>query len=67
MKKKYLYTNQKDLRRAFWQFCDDCQVDYTDKKTKFDTTLSCMFNDWIDGLMKDGAISHQLWFNASLY
>lgn len=67
MGKKYLYTSQKELRAAFWQFCDECGVDYTGKKTRFNLDLNMMFNDWKDGLNKDGSISDALVFRACLY
>lgn len=67
MTKKYLYTNQKELRKAFWQFCDECGIDYTGKKTKFDLGLNMTFNDWKDGLQKDGTISESLYWRALLY
>ena len=67
MAKKYCYTNQKELRKAFWQLCDECRIDYTGKKTKFDLDLNMAFNDWIDGLQKDGDISVNLRDRATLY
>lgn len=67
MGKKYLYTSQKQLRVAFWQFCDECGIDYTGKKTKFDLDLNMIFNDWKDGIHKDGQISDSLVFRACLY
>lgn len=67
MAKKFQYTNQKGLRKAFWEFCDECGIDYTDKKTKFNLDLNMMFNDWKDGLQKDGIISDKLCFRALLY
>lgn len=67
MNKKYLYTSQKELRAAFWQFCDECGIDYKGKKSKFNLDLNMMFNDWKDGLQKDGTISEALCFRACLY
>ena len=67
MANKYQITNQKQLREAFWQFCDECGIDYTDKKTKFNLDLNMMFNDWKDGLQKDCVISDKLCFRACLY
>ena len=67
MAKKYCYTNQKELRKAFWQLCDECRIDYTGKKTKFDLDLNMTFNDWIDGLQKDVDISGNLRDRATLY
>lgn len=67
MANKFQYTNQKKLRKAFWEFCDECGIDYTGKKTKFDLNLNITFNDWKDMLQKDGAISYNLYFRALLY
>ena len=67
MEKKYQYTNQKELRKAFWEFCDDCGIDYTGKKTKFSLDLNIMFNDWKDELQRNGTISDRLRFRACLY
>lgn len=67
MAKKYYYTNQKELRKAFWQLCDECGIDYTGKKKKFDLDLNMTFNDWIDGLQKGGDISGNLRDRATLY
>lgn len=67
MAKKFQYTNQKKLRKAFWEFCDECGIDYTGKKIKFNLDLNMMFNDWKDGLQKDGIISDKLCFRALLY
>lgn len=68
MANKYQYTSQKQLRKAFWQcVCDECGIDYTGKKTKFDLDLNMTFNNWIDGLQKDGEISSNLRDRATLY
>ena len=67
MAKKYQYTNQVELRKAFWQFCDECGIDYTGKKSKFNLDLNMTFNDWKDGLQKDGVISESLCHRALLY
>ena len=67
MANKYQYTNQKELRKAFWEFCDEFGIDYTGKKTKFNLDLNMTFNDWKDMLQKDGAISDKLCFRALLY
>ena len=67
MANKFQYTNQKELRKAFWEFCDECGTDYTGKKTKFNLDLNMTFNDWTDGLQKDGVISDKLCSRACLY
>lgn len=64
---KYQITNQRDLRAAFWQFCDDCGQDYKGKKTKFNLDLNMIFTDWKDCLQRDGVISERLCDNALLY
>ncbi len=65
--KKYQIINQRDLRAAFWQFCDECGIDYRGKKTKFNLDLNMTFIDWKDGLQKDGIISMKLYENSLLY
>ena len=67
MANKYQITNQKQLREAFWQFCDECGIDYTGKKAKFNLDLNMTFNDWTDGLQKDVVISDKLCSRACLY
>lgn len=67
MANKFQYTNQKELRKAFWEFCDEFGIDYTGKKTKFNLDLNMTFNDWKDMLQKDGVISDKLCFRALLY
>ena len=67
MANKFQYTNQKELRKAFWEFCDEYGIDYTGKKTKFNLDLNMAFNDWKDMLQKDGVISDKLCFRALLY
>lgn len=65
--KKYQITNQRDLRAAFWQYCDECGIDYAGKKTKFDLDLNMTFTDWIDILERDSTISKKTLLHASLY
>lgn len=65
--KKYKITSQRELRRAFWEFCDECNIPYTGKKTKFDINLNMTFCDWKDMLCKDGVISYKLYQWATLY
>ena len=65
--KKYQITNQRDLRAAFWQYCDECGIDYAGKKAKFDLDLNMTFTDWKDILERDGTISKKLCDNSLLY
>lgn len=65
--KKYRITNQRDLRREFYQLCDECGIDYTGKKHKYDATIDTAFNDWKDSLEKDGEISPALCWRATRY
>lgn len=67
MKKQFIYTSQRELRKAFWQLCDELGINTNGKRTKFNTTLSCYFLDWIDTLQKDGDISERLRNHACLY
>jgi len=67
MANKYQYTNQKELRKAFFELIGEYDIDCTGKKTKFDLSLSMLFEDWKDRLQKDGAISDKLCFRAHLY
>lgn len=65
--KKYQIINQRDLRAAFWQFCDECGIDYRGKKTKFNLDLNMTFTNWKDDLPRDGIISTKLCDNSLLY
>ena len=67
MANKYQITNRKQLREAFWQFCDECGIGCTGRKTESNLDLNMTFNDWKDGLQKDGVISGKLCFRACLY
>lgn len=67
MRTQYVYTSQKELRKAFWQLCDELGINTNGKRTKFDTTLSVCFLEWIDSLQKDGQISERLRNHACLY
>lgn len=57
---KYQITNQKDLRAAFWQFCDEFNIDYRGKKTKPDLDLRLAFQDYVASLCNNGHISESL-------
>ena len=67
MKKQFIYTSQKELRKAFWQLCDELNINTTGKRTKFNLDLNIMFGDWKDTLCKDGEISQRLYDRACLY
>lgn len=69
----YQITNQKDLRKAFWQ--DNSNVSrrripnedsHLGKPTRYVTDTYCAFVDWIDMLARDGVISESLAQRATL-
>lgn len=61
--KKYIYTNQKDLRKAFREMIIE-QCGYERWLDMSDTDKRCEFNDWTDYLCKDGQISSALYNRA---
>lgn len=72
--KRYQITSQKELRKAFFAMCDECPCmdsctfARTGKRhTKFNLDANMCFNDWKDGLHKDGVISDRLVFSATLF
>lgn len=67
MRTQYVYTSQKELRRAFWQLCDELGINTNGKRTKFNLDLNIMFGDWKDSLCKGGEISQRLYDRACLY
>ena len=64
---KFIFTSQRALRRAFWDMCEESNINTVGKKTRFNLDLNMMFNDWIDGLCKDAQISEKLRDTATLY
>ena len=69
--KKYQITSVRELRKYFWEFCYDLGGEYAQEANKkrhsFKLDYSIMFNDWKDGLCKDGVISQKLYDRATLY
>ena len=61
--RKYLYTNQKDLRKAFRAMIIEL-CGYERWLNMTDTDKRCEFNDWTDSLCKDGRISLALYNRA---
>lgn len=64
MNKKYIYQNKKELKKAFFDFCKNMDIETKGKKTKFDITLNIAFKEWKEGLK--GQISRRL-YNCKLY
>jgi len=63
------FTNQKDLRRAFWESVPgvirDCyRVTY--RQNDYSATVRCMWVDFIDEKVRSGEISEELARRASL-
>ena len=52
---KYTITNQKELRRSFWEFCKEFGGEFE------------AFGEYKDGLCKDGILSQSLYQRATLY
>ncbi len=67
--KKYEITNQKDLRKRFWQYVDEIGDSEMKswKRTVFTLDANMFFTDWKDMLNRDGVISDELCFRALLY
>ena len=64
MKKKYLYTNQKDLRKAFKEMVVELEGLEAWLSMPI-TTKRCAFGDWTDSLQKNGDISEALRMRAT--
>lgn len=68
----YAYTNQRDLRRAFWEahprYAEQArEAGILSKPQNYHrATVRCTFVDWIDALARDGAISQALADRATL-
>lgn len=64
------FTNQKALRRAFWETFPDLPRrrirDYSGKGLMYCTDTRVTWCDWIDMLSKDGQISQALAHRATL-
>ena len=64
---RFLYYSKKELRKAFFEYCNEIGEDTTGHKTRFSLNLNILFNDWIDFLRKDGLISEKLRTTSTLY
>ena len=68
---KYTITNQKELRRSFWEFCKEFGGEFereaNKKKHSFKLDFNIAFGEYKDGLCKDGIISQSLYERATLY
>lgn len=62
----YQITNQRDLRRAFWEAFPLCQRKRNPRTGDRPTDTRVTFVDWIDHLCRDGTISHELAQRATL-
>lgn len=59
MGKKYLYTNQKDLRKAFKEMIIELEgLEQWESMSL--TTKRCAFHEWKDSLQRNGYISEAL-------
>lgn len=72
--KRFTITSERELRRAFRQFCDECPI--TDSCTfarsgkhftRFNLDANMCFNEWKDGLHREGTISDRLNYSATLF
>lgn len=66
-----MITNQKQLRRLFWQ--ENPQLAHLHKRTvkngdhrDYPTDVRVSFVDWLDSLHRDGQVSDQLAHRATL-
>lgn len=63
-------TNQRELRKAFWEQHPNLQrrkiTNYSGNGTMHVTDTRCAWCDWIDALSKDNIISQELAQRATL-
>jgi hypothetical protein len=61
---KYTYTNQEQIRRAFWEAFPNADrrkiTSYDGKGKMYCTDTRCAFVDFVDALERDGQISQKL-------
>ncbi len=69
----YQITNQRDLRRAFWQEHKGLPgitprriPNYSGNGKMHNTDTRCAWCDWIDAMSRDGQISQELAQRATL-
>ena len=63
---KYTITNQKELRRSFWEFCKEFGGEFEREANKKKHSFKLDFNIAF-GEYKDGIISQSLYERATLY
>ena len=71
MKIKYVFTTQRELRTAFWLTHPELnrrkiKVLTDGRASYYKTDTRCAFVDWIDRLERNGDISSELAFRATL-
>ena len=73
----YRITNQRDLRRAFWDEVEQLADrrlnisrrkirNYSGNGTMYNTDTRCAWCDWVDAMSKGGIISQELAQRATL-
>lgn len=66
-----MITNQKELRRSFWEFCKELGGEFereaNKKKHSFKLDFNIAFNEYKHELCKSGTISQRLYDRATLY
>ena len=66
----YRITNQRQLRREFWQTFPELPrrkvTNYSGNGKMYQTDTRVAWCDWIDSLSKDGSISPELAYRATL-
>lgn len=69
--KKKMITNQRDLRRGFWQ--EHPQLAHLHKRTvnygngkQYPTDVRVSFIDWLDALSKNSEVTQEFAFYATL-
>ena len=64
--RNYQFQNKNELRKGFFNYCEDLHIETKGKRTKFDITLNIAFQEWKDFLKESGQISKRL-YNCKLY
>ena len=64
--KRYSITNQRELRRAFWEAFPTLNPRRKYKGQSYPVDTRCAFVDWIYSLCRDGTISEALAHRATL-